>query len=68
MSLETLTEEWYKARKSVLELYSDTDTWMKEKGKGTEVTDLPISLTDALKNLSNAEWALFDYVKERSDG
>ncbi len=60
--LEKLTREWYQARKDMLSYLSDTESWLKAKGKSMEV-DQTTSFNDAWKRLANSEWALTDFIK-----
>lgn len=65
MPLETLVKNWYEARKELFAAYRDSDKWLAEKGKGKEVAEpLHSFVSDALKKLSNAEWALYEHVRD----
>lgn len=64
MPLETLVKNWYEARRNMLNALSETDSYMNEKGKGKEIGDVS-SLSEAWKSLSNAEWALFNHVRDK---
>ncbi len=60
--LATLAKEWYESRQAMLGALSETDSYMKIKGKGAEIVE-PLPFLDLWKRLSNAEWALSDFIK-----
>lgn len=61
--LEKLAKEWHEARKDMLAFLGDTAAYMKAKGKTMEIDSTPV-FNEAWKRLSDAEWALSDFMKE----